>query len=126
VGDLTHMYPGISYIILMSADDVLTYPANTVADRSSPPIVETSPNYANWELLSGTSHNMIVMAKLLNNDNIVLSPEEYTVGIFDEDNACHSIGKYVDDFWYFTVVGNDRNNKSPLQNLPQFVGYHNE
>jgi len=24
VGDLTHMYPGISYIILMSADDVLT------------------------------------------------------------------------------------------------------
>jgi len=119
VGDLTHMYPGISYIILMSADDVLTYPANTVADRSSPPIVETSPNYANWELLSGTSHNMIVMAKLLNNDNIVLSPEEYAVGIFDEDNACHSIGKYVDDFWYFTVVGNDE-----TANL-HFRTYHN-
>ncbi len=119
VGDLTHMYPGISYKINMHAADVLTYPANTVAARSSQPAPETSPNYANWELLSGTSHNMIIMAKFLNNKNIAISPEEYTVGIFDEDNVCHSIGKYVSDFWYFTVVGNDE-----TTNL-HFRTYHN-
>jgi len=62
---------------------------------------------------------MIVMAKLLNNDNIVLSPEEYSVGIFDEANVCHSIGKNVGDFWYFTVVGNDE-----TTNL-HFRTYHN-
>ena len=119
VGDLTHMYPGISYLIYMNAADVLTYPANIVAKRSSTPVAEAPSNYANWELLSGTNHNMIVMAKLLNNDNIVLSPEEYSVGIFDEANVCHSIGKFVGDFWYFTVVGNDE-----TTNL-HFRTYHN-
>ena len=123
IGDLTDMYPGISYLIYMDMDpadtDYLTYPANAVADRSSPPVSEISSIYANWELLSGTEHNMIVMAKLLNKDNTIVSPEEYTVGIFDEDNSCHSIGKYVGDFWYFTVVGNDE-----TTNL-HFRTYHN-
>jgi len=119
VGDLTIMYPGISYLIYMNAADVLTYPANIVAERSSSLITETSSNYANWELLSGASHNMIVMAKLLNNDKCVLSPEEYSIGIFDNDNACHSIGKYIDGFWYFTVVGNNE-----TTNL-HFRTYHN-
>ncbi|MCK4338489.1 MAG: carboxypeptidase regulatory-like domain-containing protein [Candidatus Cloacimonetes bacterium] len=119
VGDLTNMYPGISYLIYMSESDSLTYPANTTTTRSSDE-PEISSNYANWKLLSGTEHNMIVMAKLLNNDNTILSPEEYTVGIFNEDNICHSIGKYVGDFWYFTVVGNDE-----TENL-HFRIYHNQ
>ncbi len=119
VGDLTNLYPGKSYIIKVTDSDFLTYPANTVADRSSPPVSEISSIYANWELLSGTEHNMIVMAKLLNNDNSILSPEEYTVGIFDEANTCHSIGKYMGDFWYFTVVGNDETIKL------LFRTYHN-
>ncbi|NQV18449.1 MAG: carboxypeptidase regulatory-like domain-containing protein [Armatimonadetes bacterium] len=119
VGDLTDMYPGISYLIYMAESDSLTYPANTVADRSSPPVSEISSIYANWELLSGTEHNMIVMAKLLHEDNTIVSPEEYTVGIFDEDNACHSIGKYMGDFWYFTVVGNDETTKL------HFTTHHN-
>ncbi len=120
IGDLTNMYPGKSYLIYMLESDLLTYPANTTTDRSSMPEPEISINYANWELLSGTEHNMIVMAKLLNNDNTIVSPEEYTVGIFDEDNICHSIGKYVGDFWYFTVVGNDE-----ITQL-HFRTYHNQ
>jgi len=123
IGDLQIMEPGKSYILLWPEEITdllyLTYPANTVAERSSPPSPEISSNYANWELLSGTEHNMIVIAKLLNNDNIIVSPEEYTVGIFDEDNICHSIGKYVGDSWYFTVVGNDETTKL------HFRTYHN-
>jgi len=123
VGDLQILEPGKSYLLFWPEEITdllyLTYPANTVADRSSQPVSEISSNYANWELLSGTEHNMIVMAKLLNKDNIILSPEEYTVGIFDEDNVCHSVGKYVGDFWYFTVVGNDETTKL------LFRTYHN-
>jgi len=110
VGDLTQMNPGVNYLIKMNAEDVLTYPANTNAYRSSPSDPEIPINQANWELLSGTESNMIVMAKLFNKNNTIVSSEEYTVGIFDEKNFCHSIGKYLSKFWYFTVVGNEETN----------------
>ncbi len=123
VGDLQILEPGKSYLLFWPEEITdllyLTYPANTDAVRSSSPVPEPSSNYANWELLSGASHNMIVMAKLLNNDKCVLSPEEYSIGIFDNDNACHSIGKYIDGFWYFTVVGNNETTKL------HFRTYHN-
>ena len=103
IGDLTEMVPGASYKIRTSEADTLTYPANTSSKFI--PIITDNNNPTNWKLMSGTQYNMIAMAEIII-DAEVINSDNYTVGVFDEEDNCRSIGKRENSFWYFTIVGN--------------------
>ncbi|RLD55639.1 MAG: hypothetical protein DRJ01_16365, partial [Bacteroidetes bacterium] len=127
VGDLTIMKPGESYIVNVKSDCALTYPNRDY--YSIPPInmkEDDIVNNAGWKLLAGTSSNMIAMASITANNKIV-DADNYTIGVFDDNNDCRSIGKREKGFWYFTIVGNengdelhfkiyDSNNKTSYEN----------
>ena len=100
-GDLLVMQPGVSYKIDMAAADTLTYPiAQPTKDVKASP---ENNNALNWHVLSGCDKNMIALVELSN----VKDPSSLSVGFFDESGTCHSIGTYLNDIWYFTVVGNN-------------------
>jgi len=102
IGDLTTMEPGVAYLLkwheAMDPEDpiFLTYPLET--SRTAP-----ADNYkpqTDWQVTTGNEHNMIVMAEIEGNQDISL-------GLFDKYGVCHSIGKYIQNFWYFTVTESD-------------------
>lgn len=97
-GDLLAMLPGVTYKINMGAADTLTYP---IAQSSKNITTPLSNNSLNWQVLTGCDKNMIALIDLSNTDD----PSALSVGVFDENGICHSIGSYVDDVWYFTIVG---------------------
>ena len=99
IGDLTTLTPGSAYLFKWHAaigvDDVINLVYPPIDSRA---IIE--PAYkpqANWAVAGGNEDNMIVMAEIAGNQNI-------SVGLFDADGICHSIGKPVNNFWYFTVT----------------------
>jgi Secretion system C-terminal sorting domain/Right handed beta helix region len=104
VGDLQEMKPGESYKINMIEAAVLTYPgtAGYGASREDTKVIP-----AGWDLLSGTKGNMISIADIVVNGIEINNAESYTVGVFDENGQCRSVGKCETDFWYFTIVGNE-------------------
>ena len=115
-GDLITMVPGVSYKINMGDADTLTYP---IAEQTKEVIAPPSSNNAlNWQVLSGCDKNMIALIDLEND----YDPSSLSVGIFDENGACHSIGTYLENVWYFTVVGK----KSESLHLQAFNGQSDE
>jgi hypothetical protein len=99
IGDLTHMEPGKGYLINIAGDSWLSYPGiGNYSKDSSLPFVPANP--AKWDMFSGNTSNMVLIADLGVN-------ERYQAGVFDDTGICRSIGKYENGFWYFTVLGNE-------------------
>ncbi len=104
IGDLTILEPGKSYLMNINTDGTyLVYPPKYYYENLISKDLAQEPvnNPANWKLISGNNTNMILMA------NIQADPSRYAVGIFDDENNCRSIGKFVENIWYFTVLGDD-------------------
>jgi len=110
IGDLENMEAGKSYLlswpVIPSAPLFLIYPPEYLISRSQP---ETSPvsNLADWKLANSYPSNMILMAQLTDDGNIIKDDANYSTGVFDQNGICRSIGKLIDDFWYFTIAGDD-------------------
>lgn len=110
VGDLNSMRPGVGYKILLTSDATLTYPGTGAYGTDEVQHVnKLQPEQ--WSLLNGTESNMVVMADLQLEEDEYLNPERYAVGIFDQKGNCRSVGVYENNFWYFTVVGNEEADK---------------
>ncbi|MCK4357250.1 MAG: T9SS type A sorting domain-containing protein, partial [Candidatus Cloacimonetes bacterium] len=112
-GDLLLIEPQVGYKIkidnTLTEIVYLTYPGATTT-KSIPLFVETMDSYANsagWEIISGTKSNMIILAELIINNEIINN--NYIAGVFDKNGNCRSIGRWENGFWYFTVVGNEDN-----------------
>jgi len=97
IGDLTVMEPGVGYKLMMNAPDVLIYEMGKCTVEK-----HTTANPNDWQLMTGTEYNMVVMANIEGVD----PKSVMQVGVFDNDGNCRSIGKLEEGFWYFTVVGN--------------------
>ncbi|MBN2460333.1 MAG: T9SS type A sorting domain-containing protein [Candidatus Cloacimonetes bacterium] len=115
IGDLEELEPGKMYIIDLKQElGALIYPGtgnlcfqgyerdNTFSVTRS----EQIDNQAGWDIITGNRSNMIVMAEavILNSE---LEPDNILIGVFDNEGNCHSLGKAYDNFWYFTIRGND-------------------
>ncbi|MCF7793368.1 MAG: carboxypeptidase regulatory-like domain-containing protein [Candidatus Cloacimonetes bacterium] len=115
IGDLTTMQPGISYILYwpdeITPDDplFLDYPPHVEETREN--LIKLNPsNLANWQLMPGTDSNMILMSSIYLNGEELKDDQNYSVGIFDKDGLCHSIGTLQNDLWYFTIIGDEIEN----------------
>ena len=106
IGDLLQMEPGVGYKICMIDTSTLIYPEN--AGRKSQSVITDGDNNTGWKLISGTQYNMITIAEIIIDEKIV-NFDNYSIGVFDEEHNCRSIGKKENDFWYFTIVGNEEN-----------------
>ncbi|MCK4358759.1 MAG: T9SS type A sorting domain-containing protein [Candidatus Cloacimonetes bacterium] len=106
IGDLTQMEPGIAYKIYVADVDQLIYPL--IESTKYTPQFKNGNDYnpACWKVIPGTQYNMIVMADITINNKTINNSDNYIVGVFDKEGNCHSVGKKVNDFWYFTIVGN--------------------
>jgi len=108
IGDLEYMEAGKAYLLSWPEEPseplYLVYPPDTEEVRSA---IEAQPlsNLANWQPVTGNKSNMILMAQVTANDNVINSDTDYSVGVFDNDGKCRSIGKLENDFWYFTITG---------------------
>jgi len=112
-GNLVWMEPADGYKIEMAAEDELIYALGKSANVDEP--IAT-----NWEVISGTQYNMVVMA------NIDIDPTA-VVGVFDNEDNCHAVGKWEaygkDGFWYFTVVGNENGEKLYFKVISDGMNY---
>ena len=105
VGNLTTMQPGVSYKIKMTGDAPLTYPGTSAFGSDAIRVVKaTKPDH--WTLMSGNESNMVVMADIELDGSSYLNPDK-SVGVFDEAGECRAVGHFENDFWYFTIVGNN-------------------
>jgi len=108
IGDLQVMEPGKSYILYWPGEIaageqlLLTYPPNEETTADNLRNIQAA-NPANWELMPGTESNMILMADVLVNDQNC--DRNCSIGLFDENGVCHSIGSQQRNIWYFTVLG---------------------
>jgi parallel beta helix pectate lyase-like protein/type IX secretion system substrate protein len=106
IGDLLTLTPGESYKVKLTAEAIFTYPSN-VSTRSDITTEISKKQPEHWSLLQSNKSNMIVMATIQNQDDDKLIDDNYAIGVFDEAGECRSVGYCENDFWYFTVVGND-------------------
>ena len=108
VGDLTVMEPGVGYKLNMNSDDQLIY-------YISKNVHNVKKHTSTWKVISGTQYNMVAIVKLGDTNYELgsnpLKAENYELGVFDNDDNCRSIGVRQNlngnDFWYFTIVGNE-------------------
>ena len=100
-GDLEYMYPNNAYLIDVSAPCYLIYPNEVNKKQISDYTYKDKPK--SWNLINGNSGNMILMADFKNLDH-----QNVDIGLFDKEGQCHSIGKKESQFWYFTILGNER------------------
>ncbi|MCK4359460.1 MAG: T9SS type A sorting domain-containing protein [Candidatus Cloacimonetes bacterium] len=105
IGDLLQMEPGVHYKIHVKDTTTLTYP-EPVCYKLLPLTTDDYSNSAGWKVMPGTQYNMIAMADIMINDVVIDNNNEYIVGVFDEEGNCRSIGYWVSELWYFTIVGN--------------------
>jgi hypothetical protein len=109
IGDLQVMEPGKSYILFWPEEITdqlfLTYPP-AAEPRDEIQVAQPS-NLANWELVSGTDTNMILIGEILLNGKPICDDDNYSVGVFDKTGNCHSIGLLQNNFWYFTILGDE-------------------
>ncbi|NQV17923.1 MAG: T9SS type A sorting domain-containing protein [Armatimonadetes bacterium] len=112
VGDLTQMEPNIGYKINMLNADQLVYPEPVEFIPSNNLYREDPPD---WEVITGTQYNMILMAQVEFNLEPFDNTDDNMVGAFGPggEQDCRSIGVWQppnppnwDGFWYFTIVGN--------------------
>jgi len=117
IGDLETMEPGVGYILYWPEEipegEILyfTYPGNPCysgpeEERSF--VQQKIPDQI-WEIMDGTRFNMILLAEILDDNGDNLDPLNYSIGIFDSDGNCRSIGLDQNDLYYFTIVGNTNN-----------------
>ena len=109
-GDLTELEPQKSYKIYVNTPAILTYPANSCTNTKSDYSI-TKNNPANWKLISGTNKNMITIADVKVNNELLSTSSNYALGVFDKQGNCKSIGVRTNNIWYFTIVGNTDNNE---------------
>ena len=106
LGDLTYMEPNIGYKVDMLAPDVLIYPEPI--DFVLKNKIENSTDY---EVISGTQYNMVLMAKVQVGDELIIGNESNSIVAFGPggETDCRSIGKWIEgpNIWYFTIVGNE-------------------
>ena len=114
VGDLTQMEPNIGYKINMTNADQLIYPEPV--EFIPPKSVELREDPPEWEVITGTQYNMILMAQVEFNLELFDNTDDNMVGAFGPggEQDCRSIGVWQepnpphwDGWWYFTIVGND-------------------
>ena len=112
VGDLTQMESNIGYKINMNSEDQLVYPEPVEFIPSNNLHREDPPD---WEVITGTQYNMILMAQVEFNLELFDNTGDNMVGAFGPggEQDCRSIGvwqepnpPYWDGWWYFTIVGN--------------------
>ncbi len=100
IGDLTTLSPGNAYLLYWHAKIEPSSPVNIIYPL---PVEETrnvepkDVSKTSWNLVGGNENNMIVMAQ----PNI--DSKNISIGLFDAQGKCHSIGTQINDFWYFTV-----------------------
>ncbi|RLC46102.1 MAG: hypothetical protein DRH57_06735, partial [Candidatus Cloacimonadota bacterium] len=100
-GNLTVMEPGIGYKVNMTVADELVYQLGKIARADL-----ASDNVMDWEPMAGTQYNMVVIADVKLDGKVFDNSDYNIVSAFDKHGKCRSVGKYENDFWYFTVVGN--------------------
>ena len=115
VGNLTQMEPGVGYKLLMNADDELIYPEEKGIVTTS----YNSDNIMNWKVISGTQYNMVVIAKVMLNEDVITNG---VLGAFDKQGNCRSVGKLEDGFWYLTIVGNTENEEISFELYDEVTG----
>ena len=115
IGNLTQMKPGIGYKLLMNADDELIYPEEKGIVTTS----YNSDNIMNWKIISGTQYNMVVIAKVMLNEDVITNG---VLGAFDKQGNCRSVGKLEDGFWYLTIVGNTENEEISFELYDEVTG----
>jgi hypothetical protein len=108
IGDLQLMRPGKAYIFnwQQEVEDpvYLFYPPESAITRQEFTF-ENNSNLADWQLATGYESNMILMAEISADGKTICDDNSYSLGVFDDDGVCRSIGKLEDDFWYFTIAG---------------------
>ncbi|MDP8322334.1 MAG: tandem-95 repeat protein [Candidatus Stygibacter australis] len=112
-GDLKIMAPGIGYKVQMTNPDILIYPLYPLITRDRNGHAQSMPDNspAEWEILSGTSDNMILMLSAQYDNEIYEWADDRAMGIFDAEGICRAHGiwqesSYLEQgFWYFTIVG---------------------
>jgi len=111
IGDLTMLEPGIGYKfkVVASTDKFLQYKQKNTSMKATPENQVLKNNFADWTLLENTSTNMIALVVPKISGKCIDDGENYSIGIFDANDNCRSIGFAKDNFWYFTVVGNGDN-----------------
>jgi len=109
IGDLAVMEPGKGYKIFTENEGNLVYPLpDSKAYDIGPIVVDMTKQIPqDWQILTGTQENMIVIATIFLGEKTIIGGKDYIVGIFDKYDNCRSIGYPFNDFWYFTVVGNE-------------------
>ena len=113
IGDLTTMYPGKGYKIQMIQPDILIYPSGVKGSNTVQRMTQSRSD-RRWQLMRGTQYSMIVMAEVELRDRIC-GIDDISIGVFDDEGNCRSNGYWqsfpseckIDDFWYFTIVGNE-------------------
>jgi hypothetical protein len=109
IGDLQIMQPGKSYLLdwpleIQAGDNLyLTYPPITESREVVLPAAIVNP--ARWEPIGGSESNMIVLTSVFVDKDLLTNNQDYSVGVFDEEGYCRSLGVLQRDLWYFTVVG---------------------
>lgn len=113
IGDLSMLEPEKGYKISAQEEDNLVYPSidfettRKWVSRSN----KTAKVPPDWQIITGTQENLIIIAKICLDDKSIIGSQDYAAGIFDEYDNCRSIGYPINDFWYFTVVGNETGDK---------------
>ena len=113
-GDLNVMAPGIGYKVKLANPDVLVYPLYPVVTRERSSHSISMPDNApeEWNIVPGTSDNMILMLSVEYNNELFDWADDRAMGIFDDDGNCRAHGIWQESsfleqgFWYFTIVGN--------------------
>ncbi|MDP8219990.1 MAG: carboxypeptidase regulatory-like domain-containing protein [Candidatus Stygibacter frigidus] len=111
IGDLEYMEAGKAYLLSWPIEPpteglFLVYPPDTEEVRSAIDVQPIS-NLANWQPVTGNKSNMILMAQVSDNGIKIDNDAQYSVGVFDNNGNCRSIGKLEGDFWYFTITGDE-------------------
>jgi hypothetical protein len=124
IGDLEIMEPGVGYILYWPNEipegEILffTYPPNPCysgPEEEERIFAQQPVSTPIWEVIPGTRFNMIMLAEILDNAGNALDYSNYTIGVFDTDGNCRSIGKSYNDLLYFTIVGNDNNEELQIR-----------
>jgi len=107
------MAPGIGYKVKMNNMDTLIYPLYPVVrNQNSHAVLLPDNSPEEWEIMPGTSDNMILMLSAEYDNEIFEWADDRAMGIFDDDGNCRAHGiwqesQYLEQgFWYFTIVGN--------------------
>jgi hypothetical protein len=108
IGDMQVMQPGKGYLLSWPEEPedplFLTYPPASETSRIDLALDHFS-NLDNWQLARGYESNMILMSKISAESILITDDQNYSVGVFDDNGVCRSIGKLQNEFWYFTIVG---------------------